>query len=50
MLLDYFLPSPALQDYVRNFHIAHFVFGEKEIIPVKAYTPWRLYPIFCSGS
>ena len=26
MLLDYFLPSPALQDYVRNFHIAHFVF------------------------
>jgi hypothetical protein len=26
MLLDYFLPSPALQDYVRNFHIPHFVF------------------------
>ncbi len=39
MLLKGFLPSPVLRDYVKNIGIVHFVFSEKESIPVKAYSP-----------
>jgi len=39
MLLKGFLPSPVLRDYVKNIGIVHFVFSEKQNIPVKAYSP-----------
>lgn len=39
MLLKEFLPSPPLRDYIRKFCIVHFVFPEKQSIPVKTYIP-----------
>src|SRR4051812_38629007 len=39
MLLNDFLPSPILYEYVKNFGIVHLSFSGKETIPVKAYTP-----------
>lgn len=39
MLLESFLPSPVLRDYVRNIGIVHFQFSANAIIPVKAYLP-----------
>jgi AraC-like DNA-binding protein len=39
MLLKEFLPSPPLRDYIRKFCIVHFLFPEKESIPVKQYIP-----------
>lgn len=39
MLLHYFLPSPALREYVRLFQLIHFDFSSAAVVPVKPYWP-----------
>jgi hypothetical protein len=40
MLLHYFLPSPALREYVRLLQLIHFEFsGSTAELPVKPYWP-----------
>lgn len=39
MLYKYIIPSPILQDFVRDYLVAHFVFDKNEPIPFKPYAP-----------
>ena len=39
MLYKYVIPSPILQDFVRDYLVAHFIFGGNEPIPIKRYAP-----------
>jgi AraC-like DNA-binding protein len=39
MIYQNIAPSPVLQEYVRNYLIAHFVFEENHPIPIKAFAP-----------
>lgn len=39
MTFSYIAPSPALQDFVRDYLIAHFRFDGEEPAPVKPYAP-----------
>jgi AraC-like DNA-binding protein len=39
MIYRYMTPSPALQEFVRDYLIAHFVFDNHQPIPVKAFAP-----------
>ncbi|GAB2558598.1 AraC family transcriptional regulator [Spirosoma aerophilum] len=39
MLLHYFLPSPALREYVRLFQLIHLDFSTASVVPVKPYWP-----------
>ncbi|WP_369407610.1 DUF6597 domain-containing transcriptional factor, partial [Hymenobacter arizonensis] len=39
MLLQDFLPSPPLRDYVRLIQVIHFVFPAGAALPFKAYPP-----------
>ena len=39
MIYQYIAPSPALQEFVRDYLIAHFVFDKDQDIPFKPYSP-----------
>lgn len=39
MIYKYIASSPALQEYVRDYLIAHFIFTKDEQIPYKPYSP-----------
>ena len=39
MLIRYFLPSPALREYVRLLQLIHFVFPDAAEVPFKPYWP-----------
>ncbi|TGE23916.1 AraC family transcriptional regulator [Hymenobacter aquaticus] len=39
MMLQDFLPSPPLRDYVRVIQVIHFVFPAGAVLPFKAYPP-----------
>jgi AraC-like DNA-binding protein len=39
MIYRYIAPSPALQEFVRDYLIAHFVFDKDQNIPFKPYSP-----------
>src|SRR4028118_1613218 len=39
MLYKYIIPSPILREFVRDYLVAHFIFGGNEPIPIKPYAP-----------
>jgi AraC-like DNA-binding protein len=39
MIYQYIAPSPPLQEFVRDYLVAHFVFDKDEQIPFKPYSP-----------
>lgn len=39
MIYRYIAPSPALQEFVRDYLIAHFTFDKSQDIPFKPYSP-----------
>lgn len=39
MIYQYIAPSPVLQEFVRDYLIAHFVFDKNQQIPFKPYSP-----------
>ena len=39
MIYRYITPSPVLQEFVRDFLIAHFTFDKDQVIPFKPYSP-----------
>ena len=39
MIYKYIAPSPALQEFVRDYLLAHFVFDKNQPIPFKPYSP-----------
>ena len=39
MIYQYIAPSPALQGFVRDYLIAHFIFDKDQEIPFKPYSP-----------
>jgi len=39
MIYQTITPSPALQEYVRDYLIAHFIFENNQPIPLKAFAP-----------
>jgi AraC-like DNA-binding protein len=39
MICQDFLPSPPLRDFVRCYHLRHFVFEETSNVPFKPYAP-----------
>jgi AraC-like DNA-binding protein len=39
MIYQYIAPSPVLQEFVRDYLIAHFVFDKNRDIPFKPYSP-----------
>ncbi len=39
MIYKYIAPSPPLQDFVRDYLIAHFIFNKDQDIPFKPYSP-----------
>jgi hypothetical protein len=39
MICQNITPSPVLQEYVRNYLIAHFIFEDNQPIPTKAFAP-----------
>lgn len=39
MIYKYITPSPILQDFVRDYLIAHFIFDTNEPVPFKPYAP-----------
>ena len=39
MIYRYIPPSPILQDFVKNYLLAHFVFDKNQPIPFKSYSP-----------
>lgn len=39
MIYQYIAPSPALQEFVRDYLIAHFVFDSDQDLPFKPYSP-----------
>ncbi|CCH53595.1 transcriptional regulator, AraC family [Fibrisoma limi BUZ 3] len=39
MICQDFLPGPALQPYVKRYHLRHFVFADMASIPFKPYAP-----------
>ena len=39
MIYQYIAPSPPLQEFVRDYLIAHFVFDKDQDIPFKPYSP-----------
>ena len=39
MIYQYIAPNPALQEFVRDYLIAHFVFNKDQDIPFKPYSP-----------
>jgi AraC-like DNA-binding protein len=39
MIYQYIAPSPYLQEYVRDYLVAHFVFDKTQDIPFKSYSP-----------
>ncbi len=39
MLYKYIIPSPILREIVRDYLVAHFIFGVNEPIPIKPYAP-----------
>ncbi len=39
MIYRYVAPHPALQEFIRDFLIAHFTFDKNQAIPSKPYSP-----------
>ena len=39
MIYQYIAPSPVLQEFVRDYLIAHFIFDKEQKIPFKPYSP-----------
>jgi len=39
MIYRNIVPSPGLQEYVRDYLIAHFIFDKNQPIPIKAFAP-----------
>ncbi len=39
MIYQYIAPSPVLQEYVRDYLVAHFIFHKGQVIPYKPYSP-----------
>jgi AraC-like DNA-binding protein len=39
MIYRYIAPSPGLQEFVRDYLIAHFIFDKDQVIPFKPYSP-----------
>jgi AraC-like DNA-binding protein len=39
MVMKYFLPNPALREYVRLLQIVHLTFDQNVVVPPKAYWP-----------
>ncbi|MEB2778358.1 AraC family transcriptional regulator [Algoriphagus sp. D3-2-R+10] len=39
MIYQYIIPSPPLQEFIRNYLIAHFIFNKDQNIPFKPYSP-----------
>lgn len=39
MIYQYIAPQPFLQEYVRDYLVAHFVFDQQQDIPFKPYSP-----------
>lgn len=39
MIYKYIKPGPPLQDFVRDYLVAHFIFNKNEPIPFKPYAP-----------
>jgi AraC-like DNA-binding protein len=39
MLYKYIIPSPILQDFVRDYLVVHFAFDKSKPIPTKPYSP-----------
>jgi AraC-like DNA-binding protein len=39
MIFKYITPSPTLKDFVRDYLVAHFIFGNNEPVPFKPYAP-----------
>jgi AraC-like DNA-binding protein len=39
MIYQYIAPRPALQEFVRDYLVAHFIFGKDQDIPFKPYSP-----------
>ncbi len=39
MIYQYIAPSPVLQEFVRDYLIAHFIFDKDQDIPFKPYSP-----------
>lgn len=39
MIYKYIAPSPVLQEFVRDYLIAHFIFDKEQDIPFKPYSP-----------
>jgi AraC-like DNA-binding protein len=39
MIYRYIAPSPILQEFVRDYLIAHFTFDKDQVIPFKPYSP-----------
>ncbi len=39
MIYKYIAPSPVLQDFVRDYLVAHFIFASNEPVPLKPYAP-----------
>jgi hypothetical protein len=39
MVFQNFIPTPALQDYFKEYHLRHFSFDPKAKIPIKAFPP-----------
>jgi AraC-like DNA-binding protein len=39
MIYKYIAPSPILQEFVRDYLIAHFIFDKEQHIPFKPYSP-----------
>ena len=39
MIYKYIAPSPVLQEFVRDYLIAHFIFDKEQHIPFKPYSP-----------
>lgn len=39
MIYRYIAPSPCLQEFVRNYLIAHFIFDKGQDVPFKPYSP-----------
>src|SRR5688500_2259796 len=39
MIYKYIAPSPVLEEFIRDYRIAHFIFDKDQDIPFKPYSP-----------
>jgi AraC-like DNA-binding protein len=39
MICQDFIPSPPLREYIKNYHLRHFVFSDGTCLPFKPYAP-----------